>query len=192
MTTNAEHYQVAELLNGKVTLGHFYDYKNDPAGHGNHVHCAVLPWGKPDKASADPPAATHITPNLTALMTAVGEAFPGRYRSLGVCVKKHRNNDLSQPWSQHTFCNANDFAGNGKEQDDLINWLNAEYTGGDDDMALTQDGNESLAFLNGAKERAKGNPKPTKSPNMGDGKDYKGAAEAGWDFANGTMPPVKP
>jgi hypothetical protein len=131
-----QHFHIAELKGGVVTPGHTYNYKTEPSAHYNHVHVAYDdPWGEPDSPGAHPP---NNCPNTTkasqTFRDAVAKKFPGRYRWNGGCVFKHRNSSNSDPWSQHAFGNADDFMANYGDQDDLLNWLNSEWQGEEDDL----------------------------------------------------------
>jgi hypothetical protein len=61
---------------------------------------------------------------------------------------------------------------------------------GDDDV-ITKDAGNALSFIYGMNERWKKNARPTSAtkPDMGDGADHTGAAQNGWDYADGKKAP---
>lgn len=126
MTTVAEHFAIAELLGGVWTPGHFYDWRNDPVGHDGHLHAAFSPRQLPDAATANPPTASRLTDRAEAFKAAVFAKFPDA-TYLGGIVRKHRNNDPAEPWSQHTFGNAIDVGGDHALQDAVAAWINGPW-----------------------------------------------------------------
>lgn len=133
MTKVKDHFKIAEYVGSDYShpvAGHYYSYKNDPVGHGNHVHVAFLPWGEPDEHGASPP---NTGGDGSAAAKAYREAFEAKfgnkYRWGGTYVYKHRNSDPNQPWSQHAedHGNAVDYMADGAEQQPIIDWLESEW-----------------------------------------------------------------
>lgn len=173
-----DHFGIAEYQGGDYShpvAGHYYSYKNDPSGHGNHVHVAFLPWGEPDEPNAHPKDMRVWTPAAEAYYDAFVAKFGGdTYRWGGTYVYKHRNGDPTQAWSQHAFGNAVDFMANGSDQDPIINWLESEW-----EPPMTQDEFNEM-WKTAAKQIAGVGPNRLKE--WGDG------ALAAVDFGNGDTP----
>jgi len=133
-----EHFRMGEYIGSadKPTLGHYYNYKNDPIGHGTHVHFGCMdPWDYDDGPRENPgnPKNALGSPGIRAFVLAFKARFP-EIRWAGTYVRKHRNSDPNQKWSQHAMVNkagdggnAVDFFCTHEQADEIDKWFNGPW-----------------------------------------------------------------